>query len=521
MGRKGTWQIKLPVIGWIDLAEEPSRLGKLMSATISRHGDDSLVSLSFQREGVKTKREIRNEKFIPKHPRKPGAEMDLRLPHLVNPKRRVLGPVKTVDELIAAATPDDVCGGDRGQRFLITLSHSVPIVRGASDHPVFHEAVPLASAPIPAPPPRPEKLAEPEKPGKKLKKPKKQKRVRRRKAKRQATDFTTFTEAGTQFTAPKPLRKAKKKLARVQRRRSKAALIPLPGPTVAPTPEKLEAKAARKKLREEMKAMPCHERHRFRKKKAERERAGRRRLNGLTEAKRKSVKRDRLTRAVQRKELRKAGRDEEAKALNTPQRKPRKSHRSSKLAVKLSRQHARVVNIRDDSQHKLTTAITRHVKVLCLDHVPGNGGLGAADAALGKMRSRFAYKAALDGMLLIDAYRYFPSSKRCSGCGHIHAGLKRGDTEWTCSSCGRKHDRDINAADNLAWYGRIALCVMKGGESARKALSGLSDEERHWFMVGEAIAEPSLGTTRGEIGSTSLRRTRSGSREEVGMIHGT
>jgi hypothetical protein len=124
MGRKGTWQIKLPVIGWIDLAEEPSRLGKLMSATISRHGDDFLVSLSFQREGVKTKREIRNEKFIPKHPRKPGAEMDLRLPHLVNPKRRALGPVKTVDELIAAATPDDVCGGDRGQRFLITLTKS-------------------------------------------------------------------------------------------------------------------------------------------------------------------------------------------------------------------------------------------------------------------------------------------------------------------------------------------------------------------------------------------------------------
>lgn len=45
--------------------------------------------------------------------------------------------------------------------------------------------------------------------------------------------------------------------------------------------------------------------------------------------------------------------------------------------------------------------------------------------------------------------RFYPSSKLCSDCGFKYKDLKLSERVWTCSNCGSKHDRDINAAINL------------------------------------------------------------------------
>jgi putative transposase len=60
-----------------------------------------------------------------------------------------------------------------------------------------------------------------------------------------------------------------------------------------------------------------------------------------------------------------------------------------------------------------------------------------------------------DGECLLTSLpidRFFPSSKLCSVCGKIR-NLTLDDREWTCSSCGTHHDRDINAAKNIVQYG--------------------------------------------------------------------
>lgn len=46
--------------------------------------------------------------------------------------------------------------------------------------------------------------------------------------------------------------------------------------------------------------------------------------------------------------------------------------------------------------------------------------------------------------------RFYPSSKLCSTCGFKYKDLKLKEQFWTCSNCGSKHDRDRNAAINLA-----------------------------------------------------------------------
>ena len=45
------------------------------------------------------------------------------------------------------------------------------------------------------------------------------------------------------------------------------------------------------------------------------------------------------------------------------------------------------------------------------------------------------------------------TSKTCSECGVLNKSLKS-EKEWTCTSCGVVHDRDINAANNLQKMGK-------------------------------------------------------------------
>ncbi|WP_369668801.1 zinc ribbon domain-containing protein [Nitrosomonas cryotolerans] len=45
--------------------------------------------------------------------------------------------------------------------------------------------------------------------------------------------------------------------------------------------------------------------------------------------------------------------------------------------------------------------------------------------------------------------RWYPSSKRCSGCGHTVNKMPLNVREWICPECELIHDRDINAARNV------------------------------------------------------------------------
>ena len=70
------------------------------------------------------------------------------------------------------------------------------------------------------------------------------------------------------------------------------------------------------------------------------------------------------------------------------------------------------------------------------------------DAAIGELLRQMRYKAEWYGTLIVEAGRFFPSSKLCSRCGYHHAGLKR-EAHWTCPECGSRHERNENAALNL------------------------------------------------------------------------
>ena len=58
---------------------------------------------------------------------------------------------------------------------------------------------------------------------------------------------------------------------------------------------------------------------------------------------------------------------------------------------------------------------------------------------------------------LLYTSRFYPSSKTCSACGYVYRGLTLAERVWDCPACGMRHDRDLNAAVNIAREGRRIL----------------------------------------------------------------
>lgn len=74
------------------------------------------------------------------------------------------------------------------------------------------------------------------------------------------------------------------------------------------------------------------------------------------------------------------------------------------------------------------------------------------NAMFSEFRRQLEYKCLHYGIQLIVADRFYPSSKTCSYCSSIRSDLKLKDRIYKCNSCGLEKDRDLNAAENLAYY---------------------------------------------------------------------
>ena len=84
--------------------------------------------------------------------------------------------------------------------------------------------------------------------------------------------------------------------------------------------------------------------------------------------------------------------------------------------------------------------------------VPGSRSRrrGISDAALGETRRQLRYKTTWYGSTLVEADKFFPSSKTCHQCRNIQ--VIGWSEHWICDNCGSDHQRDDNAAINLARY---------------------------------------------------------------------
>ncbi len=162
-------------------------------------------------------------------------------------------------------------------------------------------------------------------------------------------------------------------------------------------------------------------------------------------------------------------------------RKERGSRNREKAKLRLAKMHLKIFNIRHDTLHKLTTYLAKsHSKIVIEDlNVSGmmkNRRLARAiaDVGLYEFRRQLEYKCTWYGSQLIIAPRVFPSSKRCSSCGHKKDGLLLSEREYHCETCGIRIDRDLNAALNLVTVSLPETLTACGEDVSHRDSSGIT-----------------------------------------------
>ena len=153
-------------------------------------------------------------------------------------------------------------------------------------------------------------------------------------------------------------------------------------------------------------------------------------------------------------------------------RKQKGSKNREKARRKVARIHAKITDARKDHLHKLTTQLVREnqtivVEDLAVKNMVKNRKLltqAISDASWSEITRQLTYKCRWYQRTYVEIDRLFPSSKRCSNCGHIVEKMSLGVREWQCPKCGTHHDRDINASKNILAAG---LAVSVCGASVR------------------------------------------------------
>lgn len=137
--------------------------------------------------------------------------------------------------------------------------------------------------------------------------------------------------------------------------------------------------------------------------------------------------------------------------------KTRNIIKNEKVLLKVNH---RLTNIRNNYLHQTTSdIINRKPRFICIEDLNVSGMMKnkylsktVQNQKFFEFRKQIEYKCNYNGIQLIIADRFYPSSKLCSCCGKIKKDLKLSDRIYRCE-CGNIIDRDFQASLNLKSYG--------------------------------------------------------------------
>ena len=155
-----------------------------------------------------------------------------------------------------------------------------------------------------------------------------------------------------------------------------------------------------------------------------------------------------------------------ARAQRRLSKKKLGSANRARAKAKVARIHAKISDCRKDFLHKQSRRLVNENQVICVETLRVKNMIrnrklskAIADVSWGEFTRQLTYKAEWAGRELVAIDQFFPSSKRCSCCGHTVDSLPLSVREWDCPECGTTHDRDINAAINIKAAGQAVLAL--------------------------------------------------------------
>ena len=168
-----------------------------------------------------------------------------------------------------------------------------------------------------------------------------------------------------------------------------------------------------------------------------------------------------------------------------------------KVRRKIARLYQRITNIRNDYLHKVSRKLIDENQVICLENLNVKGMMAnhkraksVMDCSWSKFTVMVKYKANWYGRDVVQVSRWFPSSKTCHHCHYVKQNLTLDEREWDCPKCGRHHDRDYNASQNIHQQGLNLLNRGDHGGSlgtgSKTIKNGSKPFKRHSGMKQEA-----------------------------------
>ena len=190
-----------------------------------------------------------------------------------------------------------------------------------------------------------------------------------------------------------------------------------------------------------------------------------------------------------------------------------KSKRYLKQQLKVARIHEKIANSRSDYIHKITNEITNQYDVICIEDLNVKGMIRnhklskhIADVAWGELRRQLKYKCERKGKFLITVDRWLPSSQICSSCFSLTGKKPLNVRKFICPICGTMHDRDVNAAKIIEYFGLLIFFALGHDHNLS---AGTVDYTRGEPSVGDGdsisiVAPSSHGSVKREA-LTSLK----------------
>lgn len=158
---------------------------------------------------------------------------------------------------------------------------------------------------------------------------------------------------------------------------------------------------------------------------------------------------------------------------------------------RLARIHEHIVNKRKDFIEKLSFKLVHENDIIVVETLSmkdiakfksweerknskdkHNHGKSAYDLGWAMFLNRLKTKAEENGKIIIEADKWFASSKTCNHCGYVNKDLEVEDREWTCPQCNSFNYRDWNAAKNLKDLGYEFICRRNFGINADASRNG-------------------------------------------------
>ena len=165
---------------------------------------------------------------------------------------------------------------------------------------------------------------------------------------------------------------------------------------------------------------------------------------------------------------------------------PHYSRRYEKAAQRAAKASRRLMNIRHNALHHISSEITAEHGLIFVEDLKianmSKSAQGTADApgsqvaqkrglnrailnqGWGAMRGMLEYKAKWRGGL-VEKVSPHNTSRKCAKCGHVAAENRKTQSKFLCLNCGHTDNADINAARNILADGNAASARGDGGIS--------------------------------------------------------